>query len=74
MKKNSFSILALFFIFVPICLSSSYEDYLHVGYQVYKKGDPTTGISPAWDSYTYQDVLNDMRLIRRHFTHIPVAK
>jgi len=70
MKNRILSVLVVFCIFVPIYAFASYEDYVHVGYQVYKKGDPTTGTSPAWDSYTYQDVLSDMRLIRRHFTHI----
>ena len=70
MKNRILSVLFVFCIFVPIYAFASYEDYVHVGYQVYKKGDPTTGTSPAWDSYTYQDVLSDMRLIRRHFTHI----
>jgi len=46
------------------------QEYLHVGYQPYKLGDHDTGTNQGWGSYSYNDVLNDMRLIRQHFTGI----
>jgi exo-beta-1,3-glucanase (GH17 family) len=49
---------------------SATQDYVCVGYQPYILGNPDTGTNPLWDSYSYADVLNNMDLIRQHFTKI----
>ncbi|MCX6339072.1 MAG: glycosyl hydrolase family 17 protein [Candidatus Aureabacteria bacterium] len=54
--------------FTIISAGAAQQDYVHVGYQPYTKGDPNTGTNPAWDSYSYQDVLGQMQLINTHFT------
>lgn len=46
--------VAAFLLLPVVDVGAAYRDYVHVGYQPYRGGDPDNGTDiPAWGSYTY---------------------
>ncbi|MCX6356886.1 MAG: glycosyl hydrolase family 17 protein [Candidatus Aureabacteria bacterium] len=70
MRMNTLALASFVICVATVTAGAAPQDYVHVGYQPYIKGNPNTGTNPGWGSYSYNDVLNDMGLISAHFTKI----